>query len=419
MTGAPDHASRRRRPAAVTRRILHVAVRIPYVVLMAPAAVGGQAVMDGVMMRGPGSWAVAVRRHDGTIAVQHRQHRSFGARHRWARIPLVRGVAALIESLIIGMKALFVSSEYAIEGVEAKYAEVDAARAVGGGDAAGSVGDAPHVRSSQEQHELHDVERAATMSGSTGALGAPIPLPHNEEAPAPDPDALSTIAIVVAMVVAMAFSIGLFKIVPVTIVTLLPIDRDAWAFVLVEALVKFALFCGYLLGIGLMPDMRRVFEYHSAEHKAINAWERAVPLEPEQVNAMSRIHVRCGTAFIVWLFVIGMLVFRVAQLTYLQGAGRLEIIATRPLLLPIIAGLSFEILRFAGQHADSGFLRGVLAPGLWFQRLTTRECTPAQCEVAIASLEAVLVREGMVPGAPEDVSPTPADEAAEDYEILT
>lgn len=401
-TSPRAHASRR----TPLRRAAWVGVRVPHLLLAAPQmAVGGQAVMDGVMMRGPHSWAVAVRRYDGSIAVQHRELTSFASRHRWARIPVVRGVVALIEALVIGMRALFVSSEYAIEGVEAKYAEEEAATQAEDGD---------HERSRAELHELHEVERAASLSSATGALGAPVPLPHNEDDPQPDPDKLSTAAIVVAMLVAMAFSVGLFKIVPVTLVTFLPIDRGAWAFVLVEALIKFAIFCVYLLIVGMMADMRRVFQYHSAEHKAINAWERGVPLDPERVNGMSRIHVRCGTAFIVWLFLVGLLVFRVAQLTFLQDAGRLEIIATRPILLPIIAGLSFELLRFAGRHADNVALRAVLAPGLWFQRLTTRECTPEQCEVAIRSLEVVLdherARAGTTTGA--------TDEDTDEYQVL-
>jgi uncharacterized protein YqhQ len=371
---------------------------------------GGQAVMDGVMMRGPHSWAVAVRRHDGSIGLQHREIDSFASRHRWARIPIVRGVVALFEALIIGMKALFVSSEYAIEGVEAKFADEEAAR-----DREQAAGHDPGLRSTAELAELHEVERAASAAGATGAMGAPVPLPHHEDDPQPDPDKLGTMAIVGAMIVAMAFSIGLFKVVPVTITTFLPVDKGAWSFVLVEALIKFAIFCAYLLIVGMMADMRRVVQYHSAEHKAINAYERNVPLEPEPVNAMSRIHVRCGTAFIVWLFLVGVLVFRVAQVTFLDGANRFEIIASRPILLPLIAGLSFELLRFAGKHADNPVLRGVLAPGLWFQRLTTRECTAEQCEVAIRSLQVVLDHEqerARLIGA-DDVEP-----AEDEYQVL-
>lgn len=388
-------SSRRRRPG--WERAGWILLRTPSVLLMAPTvAVGGQAVMDGVMMRGPHSWAVAVRRYDDSIGIQHRELESFASRHRWARIPIIRGVVALFEALVIGMKALFVSSEYAIEGVEAKYAEQDG-----------------EIDPKAEVAELHEVERAASMSNATSAIGVPMPLPHHEDHPEPDPDKLGTMAIVVAMILALGFSIGLFKIVPVTLVTFLPIERDSLAFVVVEALIKFAIFCVYLLLVGLMADMKRVFQYHSAEHKAINAWERGVPLEPEAVNEMSRIHVRCGTAFIVWLFLVGLVVFRIAQLTFLEGAERWEIIGARPLLLPIIAGLSFELLRFAGKHADNRALRVVLAPGLWFQRLTTRPCTPEQCEVAIRSLEAVLDHERSRP-----VDTAHPDESADEYQVL-
>jgi uncharacterized protein YqhQ len=346
--------------------------RAVLVLLAAPVkAVGGQAVMDGVMMRGPGSWAVAVRRHDGTIALQHRPIVSFASRHRWARIPLVRGVVALVESLIIGMRALFVSSEYAIEAVEAKH----------GAD---------------ERYELDQVERASTLGSVTGASAVPTPLPHDETDTDPNPDKLGGWAIAISMIVAIGFSVVLFKIVPVSLMAATPVNRDSWGFVIGEVLIKFAIFCVYLGLVGLMPDMKRVFQYHSAEHKSINAFERGVPLEPEPVNTMSRIHVRCGTAFIVWLFLIGLLVFRGAQVTFLEGAPTWQVILARPVLLPIIAGLSFEILRFAGGHADNRALRVVLAPGLWFQRLTTRECTPEQCEVAIASLESVLEHERTV-----------------------
>ncbi|MCW2960773.1 MAG: putative metal-dependent enzyme [Thermoleophilia bacterium] len=412
VTDSAPRVLRRSRRA----RLGWILARTPHVLLQAPAAaVGGQAVMDGVMMRGPHSWAVAIRLHDGTIAVKHRELVSFAAKRRWARLPLIRGVVALFESLIIGMRALFVSSEYAIENVEAKFAEEEAANA-----AASPTAVAPTERSDEEEKELHRVERAASLASATTAGAGPVPLPHNEDRPEPDPDKLGTGAIILAMAFAIGFSVVLFKIVPVTLVTFIPgIDKGSWWFVIVEAGIKFALFCAYLLAVGQMADMKRVFEYHSAEHKAINALEHGIPLEPERVNEMSRIHVRCGTAFIVWLFIVGLLVFRVAQLTFLQDAPRWEIIASRPLLLPIIAGLSFEILRFAGRHADNGALRAILAPGLWFQRLTTRECTPEQCEVAIKSLQVVVdfeaERTAQAKAAGHDLDATAGDDA---YRVL-
>lgn len=375
MHAAPESSST---PAATTNRRAGRVRRILWTAFAAPAAIGGQAVMDGVMMRGPHSWAVAVRRRDGSIAVQHRPIVSFASRHAWARLPLVRGVVALAESLVIGMRALFVSSEYAIEDVEAEF--VDSTEPV-------------ERAIAQERHDLDEVERTSRMAGVTNGAGVPMPLPHDESAPDPDPDKLGVAAIAVSMLVAVGFSVLLFKVVPVSAMAFLSDDRDSWSFVIGEVAIKFAIFCGYLGIVGMLPDMKRVFQYHSAEHKSINAFERGIALEPAKVNEMSRIHVRCGTAFIVWVFIIGLLVFRLAQLTFLEGAPVWQVIAARPILLPIIAGLSFEILRFAGMHADNPALRVLLAPGLWFQRLTTRECTPEQCEVAIRSLETVLEHE--------------------------
>ncbi|MCW2956044.1 MAG: metal-dependent enzyme [Thermoleophilia bacterium] len=421
---ATNDGARRRGVAA---RIAWLLPRVPRVLLMAPTSVGGQAVMDGVMMRGPHSWAVAVRLHDGSIAVKHRELNSYAATRRWARIPLIRGIVALFESLVIGMRALFVSSEYAISNVEAQFAEEErlaAAEAEATNPVAAAVtpsddDEADHERFEAEERELHRVERAASFSAATMATGVPVPLPHNEEHPEPDPDKLGTGAIIIAMVFALGFSIALFKVVPVTLVTFLPFENDSWLFVVVEALIKFMLFCAYLIAVGQMADMKRVFQYHSAEHKAINAFERGVPLEPERVNEMSRIHVRCGTAFIVWVFLVGLIVFRAAQATFLADASRWEIIAARPLLLPLIAGLSFEILRFAGRHADNPGLRVLLAPGLWFQRLTTRECSPEQCEVAIKSLRVVVDFE-LERAARAAAAGTPLDEPADDdaYRVL-
>lgn len=140
-----------------------------------------------------------------------------------------------------------------------------------------------------------------------------------------------------------------------------------------------------------MPDMRRVFQFHSAEHKAINAWEQGVSLEPHLVNQQSRIHVRCGTAFMLWVFVVAIFVFGLYG--YLFQPSTTELVLSRILLLPVITGMSFELIRFAGKYPNNRMLRAVLAPGLWMQYLTTRPCDGDQCAVAIASLRAVLTRE--------------------------
>ena len=157
---------------------------------------------------------------------------------------------------------------------------------------------------------------------------------------------------------------------------------------IVEGLIRVALFILYLLLISLLPDLRRVFQYHAAEHKAINAYEAGEELEPERVQRYSLIHPRCGTAFLLWVMVIAIFVF-----AFFGRPAWYWLIATRILLLPVIAGLAYELIRFAGKHANNRVLMTLLAPGLWLQRLTTREPTLDQLEVSIRALREVLALE--------------------------
>jgi uncharacterized protein YqhQ len=292
------------------------------------ATVGGQAVLEGVMMRGPGNWAVAVRTPSGAIAQVSRPIHSAMARHLVFRLPVIRGVIALGESLAIGFRALAVSANYAAQD----------------GDAASDA--------AEPQTEL-----------SRGAL-------------------------IFAFAVAIGFAVMLFKVTPALITDWLPI-RSTGAFVIVEGLIRVTIFIAYLSLISLLPDLRRVFEYHAAEHKAINAYEAGEPLEPEIVQRYSLIHPRCGTAFLLWVMVIAVFVF-----AFFGRPAWYWLVATRVLLLPLIAGLAYELIRFAGRHQDSRALMTVLAPGLWLQRLTTREPSLDQLEVSIRALREVLDREG-------------------------
>jgi uncharacterized protein YqhQ len=288
------------------------------------SAIGGQAVMEGVMMRGPSNWAVAVRKPDGGIAQVCRPVRSAMARHRVFRLPIVRGVIALGESLAIGFRALSVSAHYAV--------------AEEGGD--------------------EDGEAKAELS--RGQL-------------------------VFAFAVAIVFVILVFKVGPALFVDKVVPVRNGTYFVFIEGLVRVTFFVLYLLLISLLPDLRRLFQYHAAEHKAINAYEAGEELEPERVQRFSLIHPRCGTAFLLWVMVIAIFVF-----AFFGRPAWYWLIVTRILLLPIIAGLAYEVIRFAGQHTDNGVVMTVLAPGLWLQRLTTREPTLDQLEVSIRALQEVL-----------------------------
>jgi uncharacterized protein YqhQ len=305
-------------------RLRSLARRIPFASAAAP--IGGQAVLEGVMMRGPSAWSVAVRKPDGDIAEVNQAISSFSLRHRWARIPVVRGVVALGESLSIGFRALAISANYAAQ---------------------------------EEGEDGEDVQTELTRCQLLFAFG-----------------------------IAIGFALLLFKVSPALITNWLPIDGTTW-FVIVEGLVRVAIFIAYLLLISLLPDLKRVFQYHAAEHKAINAFEAGEELTPDRVQRFSLLHVRCGTAFLLYVMVIAIFVF-----AFFGRPSWYWLIATRILLLPVIAGLAYEVIRFAGRHPEHPVLRTILAPGLWLQRLTTREPSLDQIEVSIRALREVLRLEG-------------------------
>ena len=298
--------------------------------------IGGQAVLEGVMMRGPGNWAVAVRKPDGNIAQVCRTIESPMARHRVYRLPVIRGVVALGESLAIGFRALAISANYA----------------------------------AQEQGDGVDAEAEVETEISRGQLAF-------------------------AFAVAIGFALLLFKVGPALLVDKLVPVHSGWAFVLVEGAVRVAVFIAYLSLISLLPDLRRVFQYHAAEHKAINAYEAGEELQPDLVQRFSLIHPRCGTAFLLWVMVVAIFVF-----AFFGRPTWYWLIASRILLLPVIAGIAYELIRFAGKHSDNRVLMTLLAPGLWLQRLTTREPTLDQLEVSIRALREVLAVEGRRRGQP-------------------
>jgi uncharacterized protein YqhQ len=294
-------------------------------------AIGGQAVLEGVMMRGPRNWAVAVRKPDGGIAHVARAIDPLMARHWALRLPIVRGVVALGESLAIGFRALSVSANYAA------------------------------VEEAEGDEEPAEIGRWALFFSFAVAIG---------------------------------FAVMLFKVSPALLADLLPI-RSGGYFVMVEGLIRVAIFVAYLSLLSMIPSLRRVFQYHAAEHKAINAYEAGESLTPEVTQRYSLIHPRCGTAFLLWVMVIGVFVFALF--------GRPSwywLIISRIALLPLIAGIAYELIRFAGKHAENRALMTLLAPGLWLQRLTTREPTLDQLEVSIRALREVLEREGRL--APAD-----------------
>ena len=279
------------------------------------------------MMRGASNWAVAVRKPDGDIAEVHQPIKSPMARHWIFRLPVIRGVVALGESLAIGFRALAISANYAA---------------------------AADVKEGEEGEEV-----------STELTRAQL---------------------IFAFAIAIGFAVLLFKVSPALITDWIGI-KAGW-FVIVEGGIRVTIFVLYLSLISLFPDLRRVFQYHAAEHKAINAYEAGEELKPEIVQRFSQIHPRCGTAFLLWVMVIAIFVF-----AFFGRPHWYWLIATRILLLPLIAGIAYELIRFAGKHQNNRILMSLLAPGMWLQRLTTREPSLDQIEVSIRALKEVLLLE--------------------------
>jgi uncharacterized protein YqhQ len=287
---------------------------------------GGQAVIEGVMMRSPSFWSVAVRKPSGELVDVWQPISSMMKRHWYLRLPVIRGVIALGESLAIGFRALAISTRYAVE----------------------------------------------VEPGEDGEEGFE----------------LGTWAIAGMFVFAIAFAVGLFKVGPAAVTKLILPGSGGGAFVLLEGLFRVSVLVAYIALVSLLPDIKRVFAYHGAEHKVINAFESGEELTPENVEPYSVIHPRCGTAFLLWVMVLAIFVYWGIGLAF----GSLDwywLIASRIVMLFPIAGLAYELIRFSGKHRRSRLLRWLLAPGLWLQRLTTREPSRDQIEVSIAAFERV------------------------------
>jgi uncharacterized protein YqhQ len=299
------------------------------------APVGGQAVIEGVMMRGVRHWAVAVRKpvlegpeevpEPGEIEVQSFELESALRRHRFLRLPIIRGVVALGGSLAIGFRALEVSAN--------------------------------------------------------------AQLPPDEQGD--EPQEISRGMWVGTVAVSIAFAVLLFFVVPVGLTSLIKDQLgSSFLFWLVEGIVRTTIFLGYLLLLSRLRDLRRVFEYHGAEHKTISCFESGLELTPVNAQRFSRLHPRCGTSFLLVVMVVAIFVF--APIGLLPWYW---MVATRIVGVPLIAGISFELIKFAGRHRTRAWVRAVMWPGMQLQLLTTREPDLEQLEVAIASLQAVLARE--------------------------
>jgi uncharacterized protein YqhQ len=330
---------------------------------------GGQAVIEGVMMRGRQAMAVAVRHPSGEVVVHGEPLNRGLYRSPWARRPFIRGALLLWDTLVLGTRALVYSASVAMSDEES---EAEAAAAAGGGAAA-----QPAPRTAAEQ----SAAAAEEAFGGKMLWGM--------------------------MAVSLALGVGIFFISPLLLTRLLdPYLPSALLSVLVEGAIRIALFFGYVWLIGRLPDVRRVFAYHGAEHKAINALEAGEALAPAGVGRYSVAHPRCGTSFLLVVVVLSIFVFG------LLGRPSLPLrIVSRVALVPVVAAVAYEVIRFAARRPRNPVVRLVMAPGMALQKLTTREPDASQVEVAIAALKRVLEMDGptvavpVAPAAPARAAP--------------
>ena len=326
--------------------------------------IGGQAVLEGIMMKGPESYALSVRKPDHEIDVTVTKYNSFGSRCVLFRIPILRGVVNFIESLYIGIGTLMKSAEYddsdekyEEEWIENKQKKIEALKAEGKTDKADKL--AEKVEKKKEGFKKAR-EKEKEREGSGGYL-------------------------VLTLIVSLAFAIAVFMLLPTYVAGLLYKVTDSSILVkLVEGLLRMSIFIGYVWLISKMEEIHRTFMYHGAEHKTINCMEAGDELTPENVMKHTRFHRRCGTSFLFIVMFISIVVFMFirTKVMWLRLVSRL-------LLIPVIAGISYEIIRYAGSH-ENWFARMLSQPGFWVQRLTTREPDAEMCEVAIKSVEAVI-----------------------------
>jgi uncharacterized protein YqhQ len=319
---------------------------------------GGQAVIEGVMMRSPRFVAVACRKPDSTIVVQAEPvEKSIIGKFLWLNRPFLRGSLALLDAMALGAKALSFSANVQAEEIGKEKKQPEAAESVAEGVAAS----------------------AALLTPSAVSTDSPRP------------GSISSIAIGMTLVLSFLFGLGLFVALP-TLITQFAQNSGLeykLALNLLDGVISLSLFLGYIALISRMENIRRVFQYHGAEHKAINALESGEELSLENAMRSSRIHPRCGTSFVIIVLLITVIVHSILP--------RPESYPIRLMfhlsLIPLLAGASYEIIRVAGKYRHLPWLGALLAPGQWTQRLTTREPDADQVEVALAALNAVMTRE--------------------------
>ena len=293
-------------------------------------SIGGSAVMEGVMMRGPKEIATAVRKPDGEIELDIRAVSSLVTKYHVNKIPIVRGVFSFFDSMICSIRALMWSAEF---------------------------------------FDVEEDTESKFDKWLTEKFG----------------DKVKDIVIYFSLFISVIFSVGLFFILPNLITGILgPIVKNSLIKTLIEGLVRISIFLGYVLIVSQMEDIKRVFQYHGAEHKTIFCYEAGLDLTVENARKMSRLHPRCGTSFLVYVMIISIILF-----SFISWDNMWTRLGLRLLLLPVVAGISYEVIRWAGK-SKSKIVCLISRPGMWLQNITTREPDDSQLEVAITSMKAVL-----------------------------
>ena len=330
-----------------------------------PMQIGGQAVLEGVMMRAPGSVATAVRRADGSIVVKQERFISIIEKYKFLNVPIVRGAVGLVDMLYLGIQTLNWSGEIAMLDVRKQ-------------------------------------EEGANGNGKGGQNST---------------KAQSKFGLVLSLVLALGLGLAVFFVLPLLITTrVFQLEQSAFAFNLVAGGIRIAMLLVYLLGISLFKDIHRLFQYHGGEHKAVFAFELNDELRPDVVQLRSRFHPRCGTSFLLIVMFVSIVSFALLDAIVKQFTGTMTLplrLATHLPFIPIVGGLSYEIIRFSAKHSTTWWGRILIAPGLWLQRITTKEPESAHVEVAIVALRCALglddptkysLRQGV---AVESVTPLP------------
>ncbi|MBN1397985.1 MAG: DUF1385 domain-containing protein [Bacteroidetes bacterium] len=309
-----------------------------------PMQVGGQAVIEGVMMRAPEAVATAVRRANGQIIVQYQKFKSFTEKHKWLNIPVARGAVGLIDMMYLGIKTLNYSAEIAMLDIEAEKANQKSN--------AGNNG---------------SVKKQKTSSNLSLAL---------------------------TLIFALAIGIGIFFVLPLFITTkVFSIEQNAVAFNLTAGAIRIIILLLYMAGISFMKDVKQLFRYHGAEHKSVFAYELKAVLEPDSVMSFSRFHPRCGTSFLIIVAFVAILSFSLLDLLLIELLGILTLpirLITHLPFIPVVGGLAYEVIKFSAKHSSTWWGRILITPGLLLQKITTKEPDPKQVEVAITALRCAL-----------------------------